>query len=193
MLFCSVLHPKADSGKLGGQQERVSRLCAPHAGPAHRPVYQTITFHSRALRKGRSFLLPAPTLTLHSILPAKLGALTNWYGAAVLPRFSTLRDTPIACCGLPASRVPAPCMVAFPLRLSHAHARLEPHRHPRRYLPQRGRTPTRSFQRALSFSCGAKRYAPTLSGRYPASGEAARSYTVPLSLDGLIYSGRRWR
>ena len=45
-----------------------------------------------------------------------------------------------------------------------------------------------SFQRALSFPCRAYRYAPTLSGRYPASGAALRSCpALALSLAYAAY------
>ena len=85
-------------------------------------------------------------------LPAA-AALRFWYGIAVLPCFSASRKVPVTRCGLPLRGTYA-VYVQFPLRLSHAHARLRPRKHFKRFHQSRqgGRIPTRSFQQALSFS-----------------------------------------
>ena len=77
----------------------------------------------------------------------------GWYGIAVLPCFSASGNVPVTRCGLPLRGTYA-AYVQFPLRLSHAHARLRPRKHFKRFHQSRqgGRIPTRSFQRALSFS-----------------------------------------
>ena len=76
-----------------------------------------------------------------------------WYGIAVLPCFSASGKVPVTRCGLPLRGTYA-AYVQFPLRLSHAHARLRPRKHFKRFHQSRqgGRIPTRSFQQALSFS-----------------------------------------
>ena len=77
----------------------------------------------------------------------------GWYGIAVLPCFSASGKVPVTRCGLPLRGTYA-VYVQFPLRLSHAHARLRPRKHLKRFHQSRqgGRIPTRSFQQALSFS-----------------------------------------
>ena len=77
----------------------------------------------------------------------------GWYGIAVLPCFSASGKVPVTRCGLPLRGTYA-VYVQFPLRLSHAHARLRPRKHFKRFHQSRqgGRIPTRSFQQALSFS-----------------------------------------
>ena len=77
----------------------------------------------------------------------------GWYGIAVLPCFSASGKVPVTRCGLPLRGTYA-AYVQLPLRLSHAHARLRPRKHFRRFQQSRqgGRIPTRSFQQALSFS-----------------------------------------
>ena len=85
-------------------------------------------------------------------LPAA-AALRFWNGIAVLPCFSASGKVPVTRCGLPLRGTYA-VYVQFPLRLSHAHARLRPRKHFKRFHQSRqgGRIPTRSFQQALSFS-----------------------------------------
>lgn len=80
-------------------------------------------------------------------------ALRFWYGIAVPPCFSASGKVPVTRCGLPLRGTYA-VYVQFPLRLSHAHARLRPRKHFKRFHQSRqgGRIPTRSFQQALSFS-----------------------------------------
>ena len=82
-----------------------------------------------------------------------LARLCGWYGIAVLPCFSASGKVPVTRCGLPLRGTYA-VYVQFLLRLSHAHARLRPHKHFKRFHQSRqgGRIPTRSFQQALSFS-----------------------------------------
>lgn len=85
--------------------------------------------------------------------PCRNAVAYIWYGIAVLPCFSASGKVPVTCCGLPLRGTYA-VYVQFPLRLSHAHARLRPRKHFKRFHQSRqgGRIPTRSFQQALSFS-----------------------------------------
>ena len=55
-----------------------------------------------------------------------------WCGIAVLPCFCASGKVPVTRCGLPLLGTYAAYLVGFPLRLSHAHARLRPRKHLKR-------------------------------------------------------------
>ena len=101
-----------------------------------------------------------------------LARLCDWCGIAVLPCFSASGKVPVTRCGLPLLGTYAAYLVGFPLRLSHAHARLRPRKHlkRRRSVMARRTHPHAQFSASIVISMRARRYAPTLSVRYPAYG-----------------------
>lgn len=118
-----------------------------------------------------------------------LARLCDWYSIAALPCFSASGEVPVTRCGLPLLGTYAAYLVGFPLRLSHAHARLRPASISSAAVRswQGGLILTRSFQRALSFPCRAHRYAPTLSGRYPAYGADGWTRTNDIPPGAVFY------
>lgn len=79
-----------------------------------------------------------------------------WYGIAVLPCFSASGKFPVTRCGLPLRGTYA-AYVQFPLRLSHAHARLRPRKHFKRFhqSQQGGRIPHAQFSAGIVILCEA--------------------------------------
>ena len=83
----------------------------------------------------------------------------GWYGIAVLPCFSASAIIRRHSLWSPLTGHLCRILAVLPLRLSHAHARLRPRKHFKRFHQSRqvGRIPTRSFQRPFSFPCEPRR------------------------------------